>query len=124
MDFINGPATRVALAPADWSVSKVAYTSGGSRKFLFPPALLNNGTINYLAIGSGDREHPLEGNYPFQDGVVNRVYVFKDNLQDTDASTVLNLDNETSMYKYKTSTACDSAQMLTTSVKTGWSRNL
>src|SRR3546814_6790284 len=49
MDFINGPATRVALAPADWSVSKVAYTSGGSRKFLFPPALLNNGTINYLA---------------------------------------------------------------------------
>src|SRR3546814_4403133 len=22
MDFINGPATRVALAPADWSVSK------------------------------------------------------------------------------------------------------
>lgn len=124
MDFINGPLNRSALGSADWVASRVAYTNGASRKFLYPPAILNNGAINYLAIGTGDREHPLEANYPYQDGVLNRFYVFKDNLNEVDATTALNLDDTSLLYDYTTNTTCDSTKTLPTSAKAGWFMNL
>lgn len=102
MDFMD-QATSTTLSPANWKFSRVAYTNGGGRKFLFTPALFLSGTSTvYLAIGSGDREHPLRGQYPFDDknddsvsdgGVTNRFYTFKDSLTDVNAATATNLDD-------------------------------
>ena len=45
----------------------------GIRKFLFPPDVVySDDGYDAILIGSGDREHP------FDDGVVNRFYMFKD----------------------------------------------
>ncbi len=75
IDFVD-PATRAARAPADWTITKIARTSGGNRKFLFAPAVLpSNGKV-YLTIGTGDRERPLITNYPYVESVQNRFYMF------------------------------------------------
>ena len=102
MDFMD-LATSTTLSAANWKFSRVAYTNGAGRKFLFPPALFLSGASTvYLAIGSGDREHPLMGHYPFDDrddnsvsdgGVINRFYTFKDSLTDVNATTATNLDD-------------------------------
>lgn len=68
-----------------WSIRKVAYTNGGGRKFLFPPAALvatdaAKNPLIFLSIGSGDRERPLLTNYPVTTPVMNRFYVFVDLL--------------------------------------------
>jgi type IV pilus assembly protein PilY1 len=96
VDFVDGAASYANLAVAQWARYKVARTTGtGSplatapRKFFFPPALLyNNGRV-YVAAGSGDREHPLQSDYPFTD-VKNRFYVYLDILstKPTDAQTI------------------------------------
>lgn len=44
----------------------------GMRKFLFPPDVVGQTGFDALLIGSGDREHP------FDTGVTNRFYMFKD----------------------------------------------
>jgi len=100
VDFVDGastPAPYAKLDSTDWVHYKVAYTTGtGSpaptivgtaspqparapRKFFFPPALLYTAGRVYVAVGSGDREHPLQGSYPFTD-VKNRFYVYLDTL--------------------------------------------
>jgi type IV pilus assembly protein PilY1 len=89
---------------ANWKVNLVAYTSGAGRKFLFAPALLAapsnsqaaTGQV-YVAVGSGDREHPLQSEYPYS-GVVNRFYVYKDNLSSAACQAqacAVNLDGAT-----------------------------
>lgn len=78
-------------SPGTWVKTEVAYTNGANRKFLFSPALLaapNNQV--YVALGSGDREHPLGTEYPSTTPVLNRFYVFKDSLANT--TSALNLD--------------------------------
>ncbi|MES2901811.1 MAG: PilC/PilY family type IV pilus protein [Pseudomonadota bacterium] len=88
ISFINGPVTKVALTKNTWSIDKVAYTkrpvlatgSEGYRKFLAAPAVFYSQSMIYVAIGSGDREHPLKTDYAYTTPVENRFYVFKDNL--------------------------------------------
>ncbi len=78
------------------------------------------GGLVYLAIGSGDREHPLITNYPYSD-VVNRFYVF---LNDVASSTEVNLDSSDVSYDYTTPSSCTTAGVLPSSGKIGWYMNL
>ncbi len=83
------------LLPAAWTIRKIGQVSASSgRKFLFAPALLHNKQSVYVAITTGDREHPLQMHYPYQTDVKNRAYVYRDDLnvlegaaQDFDALT-------------------------------------
>ena len=124
LDFADADSGFAPLAASDWEVSKVAETQGDGRKFLFAPTLINSGTEYYVAIGSGDREHPLEAHYPYTD-VVNRFYVFRDDLTDTDATTTLDLDDTSDMVNYTTDPECDlESRILPGGDKKGWFINL
>jgi type IV pilus assembly protein PilY1 len=116
-----------------WVMRRIAYTNGSGRKFLFAPALLAApGGQVYVALGSGDREHPLQAQYPYMN-VVNRFYVFKDNLASVGA---LNLDDTTKMddftyssgdpgpHSATTGTSCATSGVLPTSTMSGWFMNL
>ena len=104
-----------------WAINRVAYTNGSGRKFFYPPALLSApGGQVYLAIGSGDREHPLQSQYPYI-GVTNRFYVYRDNLA---TSTATNLDDTSVMRNNTTDTTCISAGILPTSLLKGWFMDL
>jgi type IV pilus assembly protein PilY1 len=104
-----------------WTINRVAYTNGSGRKFFYPPALLAApGGQVYLAIGSGDREHPLQSQYPYS-GVTNRFYVYRDNLS---ATTATNLDDTTVMSDFTTDTTCSTAGILPTSINKGYFVNL
>lgn len=120
INFID-PNTGAVLEADAWTINKIAYTSGGGRKFLYPPALLQApGGKVYLAIGSGDRERPLLTDYPYT-GVVNRFYVF---LDDTKDATSHNLDDGGAMFDNTAPIACDVNKVLPTSDKKGWFMNL
>ena len=116
INFING-STGLALDKTLWTMNRVGYTNGAGRKFLFPPALLLNSGQVYVALGSGDREHPLSSQYPYS-GVVNRFYVFKDGL--AAIPTAINLDDTTQMIDNTTTTTCSSEQVTPSSTKKGW----
>ena len=95
---------------ADWTIKRIAYTTGGLRKFLYPPAVLASKGGVYLAIGSGDRERPMGTNYPYVNPVINRLYVYVDDLARGDVpgaavSTAINLDG-TSMSNFTEATTC------------------
>jgi type IV pilus assembly protein PilY1 len=117
IDFIDGPTTRVSLASAAWTMHRVAYTNGAGRKFEFAPALLLNGQKVYVAVGSGDREHPLSTQYPFT-SVVNRFYVYLDDLTPNLAAT--NLDDVSVMLDNTTLTSCSSTLLTPGSTWKGW----
>lgn len=109
---------------AQWTIHQVAYTSGAGRKFLFSPALVPApGGQVYVVLGSGDREHPLQSQYPYSNSLVNpnRFYVYKDNLAST---TATNLDDPALLYDYTTATTCGATQVLPTSSMRGWSMAL
>jgi type IV pilus assembly protein PilY1 len=122
-----------ASLTSNWVINKVAYTTGAGRKFLFAPALLAApGNQVYVALGSGDREHPLQSEYPYS-AVVNRFYVYRDNLASTSAT---NLDDTTKMFDFTYSvgdpgpsnatngTICSTVGVLPTSTMSGWFMNL
>ncbi len=124
LDFADASSSYDALGTADWEAYKVASTEGDGRKFLYAPTIINSGTEYYVAIGSGDREHPLESHYPFTD-VVNRFYVFRDDLTDVDTSTTLDLDDTTDMVDYTSDPECDpDSRILPGSDKKGWFINM
>jgi type IV pilus assembly protein PilY1 len=117
-----------ASSVSSWAIHQVAYTSGSGRKFLFSPALLSaSGGNVYVALGSGDREHPLQSEYPYG-GVTNRFYVYLDNLSST---TATNLDGSL-MYDYTllpggasgTTTSCGTTGVLPGATMKGWYMNL
>lgn len=114
VDFAAGGAS---LAAANWSSRRVAYTNGGGRKFLFAPALLALQGKVYLAIGSGDREHPLLTQYPYAN-VTNRFYVYKDDLS---VAAERNLD---ALENYSANTSCNTPQALPNSTLNGWYMDL
>ena len=131
VDFVNGASSFATLGEADWAIYRVAYTNGAGspvtgapRKFFFPPALLYSSNRVYVAVGSGDREHPLQGDYPFTD-VLNRFYVYLDTLatKPTDAQSV-NLDDATVLNDNTSPSSCNSEQILASSTKKGWFMDL
>jgi len=104
-----------------WSIHEVAYTNGAGRKFLFAPALLSApGGKVYVAVGSGDREHPLQSEYPYSQ-VLNRFYVYLDDLSSTSAT---NLDDTDSMYDFTSPTSCSTSGVLPNSDMKGWFMDL
>ena len=124
----DGSVSYTPLSSAAWTITKVAYTSGaggkgGARKFLFPPSLFKTspkiGKV-YIALGSGDREHPLEAHYPFG-SVTNRFYVFLDDLAST---STFDLDDAAVMNDVTTDPGCDTKQVLPAGGKKGWFMNL
>jgi type IV pilus assembly protein PilY1 len=106
---------------ARWSMNRVAYTNGSGRKFLNAPALVvvPGGRV-YLTLGSGDREHPLQSQYPYG-SVLNRFYVYRDDLSSTNAT---NLDDTTVMFDYTAATLCSAAEVLPSASMHGWFMNL
>jgi Tfp pilus tip-associated adhesin PilY1 len=121
ISFIDNPTDRNAQSASNWTITKVAYTNGAGRKFLFAPALLQAGTKVYLALGSGDREHPLQSQYPTTAPVTNRFYVYLDDLNGT-ATT--NLDDTTAMLDNTSINACNAATALPGGSYKGWFLNL
>ncbi|NPC56711.1 pilus assembly protein [Caenimonas soli] len=123
IDFSN--ATLVPQADAAWSIRKVAYTTGGGRKFLYPPALLRTSTKMYVAVGSGDREHPLSSQYPYDDQITNRFYVYLDDLTvpaSSTTATAVNMDTDTGMKNFTDATAstCATPGVTPSSGLKGW----
>lgn len=123
VDFTSTLATRLPLAPANWSRRMVARTSGDGRKFLFAPALLAAQGNVYLALGSGDREHPLYAHYAYE-GVQNRFYVYKDELARAADADAIDLDEDASMANYSASSSCDTPLVLPGNGLRGWFMNL
>jgi len=103
-----------------WTIRKMA-TAGGSRKFFYQPALFpvaKDGRV-YLAIGSGDREHPLKSHYAYS-AVTNRLYVYLDDLRVTSGSAV----DLNALVDKTTDLGCDSASITPTSTAAGWFMDL
>ena len=119
IDFIDGPSTRVALNTTSWTSRKVARTSGAGRKFLSAPALLAAQGHVFVALGSGDREHPLYSHYPYAN-VMNRFYVYKDDLAAV-SSAAQDLDT---LADYTGQNACDTPRVLPSNDLKGWFMSL
>jgi type IV pilus assembly protein PilY1 len=75
----------------------------------------------YLALGTGDREQPLDTQYPYTTPVLNRFYVYMDDILRT---TAVDLDDSTTFNDFTSSTACDTAVVIPGSAKSGWFMNL
>jgi hypothetical protein len=120
VDFVGSYAARTALASEAWTARKVAYTTGAGRKFLFSPALLASQGKVYVALGSGDREHPLQSQYPYAN-VTNRFYVYLDDLTAATGTPATNMD---AMTDYTTNTDCAAAKVLPNSGTKGWFMDL
>lgn len=120
INFVD-PATGALLDSDHWSMQRIAHTNGGNRKFLFAPAPLpNNGKV-YLAIASGDREHPLSSQYPYTAPVTNRFYVFLDDPAAGAAS--VNLDDTDAMSDFTSGSTCSTPSFVNAGKK-GWFMNL
>jgi len=120
IDFVD--STKTPLASASWSIHTVAYTTGSGRKFQYAPALLpNNGKV-YLALGSGDREHPLSTHYPFTSPVTNRFYVYLDDLATApvNKAAAVNLDSTTLFSDFTPNPSCGGTNILPNSSHKGW----
>lgn len=129
-----------ALSSSNWVFHRVGYTTGAGRKFEFAPTILPTTTAGgtplaaYVALGSGDREHPLINQYPYTNPVLNRFYVLLDDLTTT-SRTAINLDDTSTGdtyyvgdYTYNnctTSATCKQLQVVpnsspTTPLQVGW----
>ncbi len=105
IDFVN-PTTMAPLgSSADWTITKIARTNviPAGRKFLFSPAVLPAKDRVYLTIGAGDRERPLQSNYPYVEDVKNRFYMYIDNFA---SAGVVDLDGGL-LTDYTSGSACD-----------------
>jgi type IV pilus assembly protein PilY1 len=111
--------TYTALTPGNWTMRKIATansSSSGSRKFFYQPALFpvaKYGKV-YVAIGSGDREHPLYSNYTRE--VTNRFYVYLDDLSGTSGSAI----DLNTLVDRTTDLGCESPSITPTSTASGW----
>ncbi len=108
IDFID-PVTQATRADTAWTITKIARTNvaGGGRKFLFGPAALPSAGPDrvILTIGSGDRERPLEVNYPFVENIQNRFYMFIDTFATTGLPVDLDGTNITDLTSNDSCTA-------------------
>jgi Tfp pilus tip-associated adhesin PilY1 len=120
IDFVD--STKTPLASGSWVIHTVAYTSGSGRKFQYSPGVLPNKGKVYLAFGSGDREHPLSTQYPFTTPVVNRFYVYLDDLSisPADKAHAVNLDSTSSFSDFTANPSCTGTNVLPNSTQNGW----
>ncbi|MBF8271743.1 MAG: hypothetical protein HW380_848 [Magnetococcales bacterium] len=112
-----------SLNPTTFSVKEIAYTHGAGRKFLFAPAALLNNSKVFLALGSGDREHPLSTHYPYTTPIQNRFYVFIDDpITDNQLATPYNLDDDTAgtMTDFSDPTGCTTSAIVSDPDSHGW----
>ena len=122
-----GMSRSTPLEAANWTSTRIAFTTGANRKFLYAPAVLpaRDGSAGkdyvYLALGSGDREQPLETQYPYVNPVLNRFYVYVDDVSTT---TATDLDTSTAMSDYTLNTSCSTAMVIPGSGKSGWFMDL
>ena len=104
-----GFSKSAPLAAASWTSTLIAGTTGSNRKFLYAPAVSpaydsSTGKFYvYLALGTGDREQPLETQYPYANPVLNRFYVFIDDIASTAKA---DLDSSTAMSDFTATTSC------------------
>ena len=129
IDFSDTAATNYApLGNSFWGIRKVGYTTGGGRKFLYPPSLLHVGTKMYVAVGSGNRERPLITNYPYTTPITNRFYVLLDDLAilPSSSTAAVNMDTDPGMKDFTTlsSTSCEEEGVGPSSGLKGWFMNL
>ncbi|HET8748008.1 MAG TPA: PilC/PilY family type IV pilus protein, partial [Ramlibacter sp.] len=128
IDFSD--ASFAPTGKSDWRARRVAFTAGAGRKFLYAPALLRAGSKMYVAVGSGDREHPLDSHYPYADPVMNRFYVLLDDLSvpasASASADAVDLDNHPDMRDYSNGDAalCSVAGVTPNSGLKGWFMNL
>jgi type IV pilus assembly protein PilY1 len=106
IDFADA-ATLAPLAPSSWTLTKVAYTSGAGRKFLFAPGALAAGGRVLVTLASGDRERPLLDNYPYVQQVQNRAYMYNDTFATT--GLPVNLDDPSLMDDLTSGSSCGQA---------------
>lgn len=85
------PSKLMALLPAQWTIDKLAQMSGDKRRFMNAAETLVLGKKIYVALGSGNRERPLESNYPYAADIDDRFYMFIDTPLD-DLADVIDLD--------------------------------
>jgi type IV pilus assembly protein PilY1 len=115
-----------ATSASDWKMSRVAYTnitpsytgatSNSYRKFLFAPGVLPYKGDVFVAIVSGDREHPLALSYPYTTPVLNRAYLY---LDDPTRTTATDLDGS-KMANETANPQCDVNDVLPGSTYYGW----
>jgi Tfp pilus tip-associated adhesin PilY1 len=114
-----------ATDSTSWTMTKVAYTnvtpSNSSRKFEFAPAVLPYQGKVYVAITSGDREHPLAASYPYTTPVVNRFYLY---LDDPARTTATDLDGVTMQDTTASAPTCNTPGVLPGTQKVGWHMDL
>ena len=113
IDLIDGPATKASLDASNWRMYRVAYTNQATspRKFMFGPALLYNKGFLYVTMGSGDREHPLSWQYPYE-STANRFYVALDDLTIKPTTDEAGLNMDASLTNSTSPTDCNSPNVL------------
>ncbi len=122
-----GLSKTAPLASSAYTMTKVAYTAGANRKFLYAPALLptydtaTGGYFVYLALGSGDREQPLYTQYPYTTPVLNRFYVYLDSMAST---TAANLDDAATLANLTSDPGCGAPALVPGSTTSGWYMDL
>jgi type IV pilus assembly protein PilY1 len=122
-----GLSMSAPLAAGSWTSTLIAQTTGTNRKFLYAPAVspgydTSTGKFYvYLALGSGDREQPLVTQYPYANPVLNRFYVYFDDITST---TTANLDSSTTMQDFTINTNCNTSLVIPGSGKSGWFMDL
>lgn len=92
---LNGNVYRISgddnapigsVAPGSWKRTKIAALGGSgnsARKFLFGPDVVTEGNINYVLLGSGDREKPLTY-YSNASAVQDYFFMLKDQPTNSD----------------------------------------
>lgn len=78
MNGSNPDTGLTALAEDEWTIDKIASISDDERRFYNAPTVAAFQGIVVVTVGSGDRERPLEVNYPYAEDVQNRFYAFFD----------------------------------------------
>ena len=115
IDFVNPASPDTALASTAWTITQVAHTTAGSRKFLFSPGALPTSDKVFLSIASGDRERPLIINYPYVTPVTNRAYMVIDEF----SGTSVDLDDSSVMNDLTSTSSCATSSPLSTG-HSGW----
>lgn len=131
ISFVDTPSALTPLAATDWTMKKVAYANEGGRKFMQTPALaLGAGRSVYIALGSGDREHPLYTDYPYAN-VTNAAYVYLDQPDAYNAATTAcDLDDEDAgepgscVVDYSSATTCNTDPLIPGAAFKAWRMHL